>query len=70
MGSDGGGSHGNLELMSVGFVLVTCVVLGYLVGDYVDVKIETQPWGVVTGVIGGTGVGFLNLFRTVTRSQK
>ena len=70
MGSAGGSSHGNLELLSVGFVLVTCVVLGYLVGDYVDVKMEARPWGVVTGVMLGTGVGFLNLFRTVTRNQK
>ena len=70
MGSDGGNSHGIMAHMSVGFVLVTCVVLGYLIGDYVDVKIDARPWGVVTGVMVGTGVGFLNLFRTVTRNQK
>ena len=70
MGSKSGSPHGNLELLSVGFVLVTCIVLGYLVGDYVDARIESPPWGVVTGVMVGTGVGFLNLFRTVTRNQK
>ena len=70
MGSKDGSSHGSFELLSVGFVLVTCIVLGYLVGDYVDVKMEIGPWGVVTGVMVGTGAGFLNLFRTVTRNQK
>ena len=70
MGSDGRSSQGIMALLSVGFVLVTCVLLGYLIGDYVDVKIDARPWGVVTGVMVGTGVGFLNLFRTVTRNQK
>ena len=70
MASDGGNGLRGMELLTVGFVLVTCVVLGYLVGDYIDARTETRPWGAVIGVMSGTGAGFLNLFRTVARNTR
>jgi ATP synthase protein I len=59
-----------LSLMSVGFVLVAAIVLGYLLGSWADRKLGTHPWGVVAGVVLGTAAGFLELFRTVNRSLK
>lgn len=70
MGSDGGSRTGGMELLAVGIVLVTCVVLGYVLGDLVDDRWGSKPWGSVVGVMLGTGAGILNLFRTVTRSQR
>ena len=70
MASGGGNPRAWMDLLTVGVVLVTCIVLGYLAGDYVDARMATGPWGVVTGVMAGTGAGFLNLFRTVARNQK
>lgn len=59
-----------LGLMSVGFVLVTAIVLGYLFGSWLDRRLGIHPWGVVGGVILGTAAGFLELFRTVHRNLK
>lgn len=57
-----------LSLMSVGIVLVTAIMLGYLFGSWLDRKLGIHPWGVVGGVLLGTAAGFLQFFRTVQRS--
>lgn len=57
-------------LLSVGLVLVACIVIGYFLGTYLDGKLGTTPWLTVIGVILGTGAGFVGLFRTVSRSLK
>lgn len=54
----------------VGWVLVLCIVLGYFVGNWLDEKLGTAPWLMVTGFFLGVGAGFTELFRTVSRSQK
>jgi F0F1-type ATP synthase assembly protein I len=59
-----------MSLMTVGFALVTCVVLGYFLGHWLDGKLGTSPWLTVVGVLLGTGAGFLELFRTVARNLK
>ena len=59
-----------LSLLSVGTVLVTCIVLGYLLGHWLDGKLGTDPWLGVTGVVLGSLAGFLELFRTVSRTLK
>lgn len=59
-----------LSLLSVGTVLVTCIVLGYLGGRWLDGKWGTDPWFGVAGVVLGSLAGFLELFRTVSRTLK
>jgi F0F1-type ATP synthase assembly protein I len=59
-----------LSLLSVGTVLVTCIVLGYLAGRWLDGKWGTDPWLGVTGVVVGSVAGFLQLFRTVSQTLK
>jgi F0F1-type ATP synthase assembly protein I len=59
-----------LDLMAVGMVLVACIVLGYFLGSALDRKLETSPWLTAGGVFLGTAAGFLQLFRTVSRSLK
>lgn len=70
MASDGSRDVSSLQLLYVGWVLVICVVLGYFLGDYLDGRWGTEPWLTVAGVMLGTGAGFLELFRSVSRSQK
>jgi ATP synthase protein I len=70
MKSDGGSSRSMMDLLAVGTVLVVCIVLGYLLGSYLDRKLGTSPWLVVAGVILGTAAGFVELFRTVSRNLK
>jgi ATP synthase protein I len=67
------GGRGDLKwmaLLQVGTVLVVAIGLGYLGGDWLDRKFGTGPWLTVGGVALGSVVGFLDLFRTVSRNLK
>jgi ATP synthase protein I len=64
----GAGSMGNL--LTVGMILVACIVIGYLVGSLLDRKLGTGPWMTVGGVLLGSAAGFVQLFRTVSRNLK
>jgi ATP synthase protein I len=70
MESGGSSTRSIMNLMTVGTVLVVCIVFGYLLGSYLDRKLGTSPWLVVAGVILGTAAGFVELFRTVSRNLK
>ncbi len=70
MAQDGGRFRSMADLLAVGTVLVACIVLGYFLGSYLDRRLGTSPWMVVVGVLLGTAAGFLQLFRTVSRSLK
>lgn len=65
-----GSNRSLMSLFTVGFVLVACIVLGYFLGRYLDGKLGTEPWLSVAGVLLGTAAGFLELFRTVSRTLK
>jgi len=70
MDSNGRSTRSIMNLLTVGTVLVVCIVLGYLLGSYLDRKLGTSPWLVVGGVVLGTAAGFVELFRTVSRDLK
>jgi ATP synthase protein I len=70
MNSNGGGTRSILNLMTVGTTLVGCIVVGYLLGGFLDRKLGTSPWLVVVGVLLGTAAGFVGLFRMVSRNLK
>ena len=70
MKPNGGSTRSMMDLLAVGTVLVVCIVLGYLLGSYLDRKLGTSPWLVVAGVVLGTAAGFVELFRTVSRNLK
>ena len=70
MGPDGGSTRSIMNLMTVGSILVACIVCGYFLGSYLDRKLGTSPWLVVTGVFLGTAAGFVELFRIVSRNLK
>jgi F0F1-type ATP synthase assembly protein I len=70
MAGDGRGDRSILNLLTVGTVLVACILTGYLLGSWLDRSWGTRPWMVVLGVLLGTAAGFLELFRTVSRSLK
>ena len=70
MKTNGSSYRSILNLMTVGTTLVACIVLGYLLGSYLDRKIGTSPWLVVVGVLLGTAAGFVGLFRMVSRNLK
>ena len=70
MNSNGPSYRSILNLMTVGTTLVACIVVGYLLGSFLDRKLGTSPWLVVAGVLLGTAAGFVGLFRMVSRNLK
>ena len=70
MGENGGRTRSLADLLTVGTVLVACILLGYFLGNYLDRRLGTSPWMLVVGVLLGTAAGFVQLFRTVSRSLK
>ena len=68
--ADGRGGGSMWNLLTVGTVLVACVVAGFLLGSYLDRRLGTSPWLTVVGVLLGTAAGFVGLFRTVSRNLK
>jgi len=49
------------------FILPSTVIGGYLVGHWVDTKLDSFPWGTVVLVLLGTAGGFLEVFRILNR---
>jgi F0F1-type ATP synthase assembly protein I len=70
VGENGARTRSLADLLAVGTVLVACILLGYFLGNYLDRRLGTSPWMVVVGVLLGTAAGFVQLFRTVSRSLK
>lgn len=48
---------------TLGFQLVVSVVLGFLLGQWLDRLLHTTPWLTLIGVVVGIGVGFYGLYR-------
>ena len=70
MDPDGGRPRSIMDLLAVGSVLVACIVIGVLLGRYLDGKLGTSPWLMAAGLTLGTAAGFVGLFRTVSRNLK
>jgi F0F1-type ATP synthase assembly protein I len=52
-----------LAYASVGFEVVTPVVLFMFAGYWIDQWLESLPWFLLLGALLGIAVGFYNLFR-------
>ena len=68
--ADGRGAGSMWNLLTVGTVLVACVVVGFFLGSQLDRRLGTSPWLTVVCVLLGTAAGFVELFRTVSRNLK
>ena len=55
------------ELFFTGTVLVAAILLGYLLGSWLDGKLNSAPWFLVFGVLLGSLAGFLNLWHSVKK---
>jgi len=49
------------------FILPSAVIGGYLVGRWVDSKLDSSPWGTVVLVLLGSAGGFIEVFRVLNR---
>ena len=58
------------ELSSIGMTLVLATVIGLGAGYYADRWLGTTPWLMLLGLGLGIAAGFVNLFRTVSRTER
>jgi F0F1-type ATP synthase assembly protein I len=55
------------KLIALGFELAAPVVVGALVGYYLDRKLNSQPWLILLGTMGGFLYGLRTLFSILKR---
>src|SRR5476649_1152970 len=58
------------KYFNVGVELVSGVLVGVGVGLFIDWFFGTSPWGLISLFIFGSAAGMLNVYRTLTRSEK
>ena len=56
--------------VGLGFEIVVPIVLGLLLGLWLDGRWGTRPWLALTGVLLGIAAGFFNFFRAVLGATK
>jgi ATP synthase protein I len=61
--------RGGALLSVVGIQLVVCIVIGWLIGSWLDARFKTDPWFTILFFLLGTAAGFVELFRAVQASQ-
>lgn len=59
-----------LILSTVGIILVSCVIAGYLLGRLLDGWLDTEPWLMVICTLFGSVAGFVQMFTIVKRYMK
>jgi ATP synthase protein I len=57
-------------LGGLGFVLGALMVLGWLLGQYLDRRFGTGPWLSLVGSLVGMGAGFFEIYTVVTRAER
>jgi ATP synthase protein I len=58
------------QFLGLGFQFAGAIILFLYVGQYVDRRLGTDPWGLYIGVFTGFGAGFLSLYRTLTQAEQ
>jgi F0F1-type ATP synthase assembly protein I len=57
------------DYTSIIFIVPSAVVGGYLVGDWLDGKLESRPWCTMAAVLLGSAGGFVEVFRILMRRR-
>jgi ATP synthase protein I len=58
------------QFMGLGLQFGGAIILFLFVGQWVDRRLGTDPWGLIIGVFTGFGAGFLSMYRAVTEAEK
>lgn len=58
------------EYLSLGFYLITPLLLGVFVGFWLDRHFNTRPWFIIIGIVLGTISVFYNLWKIVKDVSK
>ncbi len=66
--SDPSFSKSMASIVGLGWVFAASVILGSLLGSYLDRRWGTGPWLLVSGAMLGTAAGVLHAWRVAKRS--
>jgi F0F1-type ATP synthase assembly protein I len=58
------------QLGSIGLSFVIAIVLGVVIGQWVDGRFGTKPWGFFVFFVLGIVAGVLNVYRTTRDALK
>ncbi|MBI4446210.1 MAG: AtpZ/AtpI family protein [Acidobacteria bacterium] len=58
------------EYSSIIFVLPSSLLVGYLIGEWLDRRWGTFPWLSMLFLLLGGGAGFLQVFRILNRKRR
>jgi len=55
--------------LNIGGIFAGCLVLGVLLGRWLDVRYGTEPWLLLGGSVLGMGAGFYHFFKVVLKRE-
>jgi F0F1-type ATP synthase assembly protein I len=57
-------------LTQVAFLMLTPIIGGVYIGQWLDQKWDTSPWFLFLGIVLGVGAGFMSLYKFVMKVTK
>jgi F0F1-type ATP synthase assembly protein I len=57
-------------LTQVAFIMLTPIIGGVFIGNWLDEKLNTSPWILLVAIILGVGTAFMSLFKFVMTVTK
>ncbi|MFH1483597.1 MAG: AtpZ/AtpI family protein, partial [Chloroflexota bacterium] len=54
-----------LRFIGIGWYVALCIVLGAVLGRWLDQKLQTTPWLAIAGIIVGSFFAFFGLYQMV-----
>ncbi len=70
LSGEGGPIRALATLGGLAFVMAVLAVLGWLLGDYLDRRLDTGPWLSVAGSLLGVGAGLFEVITIARRSER
>ncbi|PIE18502.1 MAG: hypothetical protein CSA66_04650 [Proteobacteria bacterium] len=67
---DGKNLKDGLDVASIGIEMGLSMVLGYLIGIWIDGQLDSAPWGLVFGLVAGVGAAGKALLRVYRRARR
>jgi len=63
------GGLSGIDFAAIPFQLAMCLLAGVYAGQWLDKKLGSAPWLLVTGVFLGAGLGFYNIYVKLMAAQ-
>ena len=62
--------HDKADISSIGLEMGGCVIVGYLIGSWLDGAYGLAPWGTIAFVLFGFGAAIKGLIRVGRKAQR